>query len=196
MYGLPANSERRKQISKEALIKRFEISGRERERFDNSVHKVVITHVLDPESTNIPAGKDVKIIYIMEVHLRESGFDRIAIAVLERLNQSAVYIIRTEDKCKLVLFEKKLFETDWMSDSDVRLSLKGFDLDDVWESFVREISGLKDESPLKDLIEVEVNNDKIKRQIDALRNKMAKEKQVHKRREYFDEILVLESKLK
>ena len=196
MYGLPASSEMRKQLSKEAIIKRFEVSGRERERFDKSVHKIVITHNLCPSTINIPIGKQIQAIYVIEIYLREPGFDRIAIAILERMNQSAIYILKSEGKCKVVMFEKKLFESDWVEEEDLQLVASGLDLDEVWESFLRNVSGLNDNAPLQDLIDKEVSNDKIKRQIETLRNKMAKEKQVHKRREYFDMIIELEAQLK
>lgn len=198
MYKLPVSTElqHRIQLSKERTISFFKLSGKERERFDNNIHKVIITHEISPKTVNIPAGKKISAIYLIEIFLKDDFFDTKIIDVLERMKQTAIYLLRYEYKCKIVLFERIPFESDWVSEYEIRLNLKGFNLDEVWDNLLRYIGKMDDAFPVEEQIDILIHNSKIQKQIETLKSQMAKEKQMHKISEYYDEIQRLKEDLR
>ena len=198
MYGLPASTElqHKIQLSKERTISFFKLAGKERECFDSNIHKVIISHEISPKTVNIPSGNRIQSIYLIEIYLKDDYFDRKIIDVLERMNQAIVYLLKFENKCKLVLFEKIQFETEWAYDEKLNINIKGFDLDEVWDNLVRFIGNLRDSAPVEEQIDILIHNSKIQKRIDALQNQITKEKQTHKISEYYDEIQKLKEELK
>ena len=112
------------------------------------------------------------------------------------MRHKAIYAMRYEKRCKLVVFEDKQFQTDWRIFDSIRVELVGLDLGEVWANIVRSIGGLSVSEDFRESVDKAVHNEKIQKQIDLLEVKLAKEKQNHVQRELFAEIQSLKAKLK
>ena len=196
MFGLPASTELRKAIPKDALFSKFNVTGKEKNRFDDQIHKITVLNSINPETVNIGPSDDVKSIHIIEVQLNDPDYDPKIIDLLNRMRHKAIYAMRYEKRCKLVVFEDKQFQTDWRIFDSIRVELVGLDLGEVWANIVRSIGGLSVSEDFRESVDKAVHNEKIQKQIDLLEVKLAKEKQNHVQRELFAEIQSLKAKLK
>lgn len=196
MFGLPASTELRKAIPKDALFSKFNVTGKEKNRFDDQIHKIAVLNSINPETVNIGPSDDVKSIHIIEVQLNDPDYDPKIIDLLNRMRHKAIYAMRYEKRCKLVVFEDKQFQTDWRIFDSIRVELVGLDLGEVWANIVRSIGGLSVSEDFRESVDKAVHNEKIQKQIDLLEVKLAKEKQNHVQRELFAEIQSLKAKLK
>ncbi len=196
MFGLPASTELRKAIPKDALFSKFNVAGKEKNRFDDQIHKITVLNSINPETVNIGPSDDVKSIHIIEVQLNDPDYDPKIIDLLNRMRHKAIYAMRYEKRCKLVVFEDKQFQTDWRIFDSIRVELVGLDLGEVWANIVRSIGGLSVSEDFRESVDKAVHNEKIQKQIDLLEVKLAKEKQNHVQRELFAEIQSLKAKLK
>ena len=43
-FGLPASTEVSRQLPKKAIIEKFGLTGKERTRFDSTIHRIIITN--------------------------------------------------------------------------------------------------------------------------------------------------------
>ena len=196
MFGLPASTELRKAIPKDALFSKFNVTGKEKNRFDDQIHKITVLNVINPETVNIEPSEDVKSIHIIEVQLNDPDYDPKIIDLLNRMKHKAIYAMRYEKRCRLVVFEDKQFQTEWRMFDSIQVELVGLDLGEVWANIVRSIGGLSDSEDFRESVEKAVHNEKIQKQIDTLEKKLAKEKQNHVQRELFAEIQSLKAQMK
>ncbi len=195
MFGLPAATEIRRPIPKDALFSKFNVTGKEKNRFDSQIHKITVLNTITPETVNINSTDSVKSIHVIEVQLNDPDFDRRIIDLLNRMGHKAVYAMRYENRCKLVVMEEKQFQTEWKLFDSISLELIGLDLSEIWANFVRIIGGLSDSEDFDETIRVAIQNEKIQKQIDTLEKKLAKEKQNHVQRELYAQIQLLKKQL-
>ena len=89
------------------------------------------------------------------------------------------------------------YQTDWTNPEDLTLDLTALDLDGLYESIVRQIAGDAIAAPqaesLKEAVEQTQAQEKLEKQIAALRVKMRKEKNLGKQMEIRREIMRLEA---
>ena len=54
-----------------------------------------------------------------------------------------MFILRYENTAQLALFYNKLYKTQWQKFDDLKLSIKGLNLDKVWQEFVFQIADVE-----------------------------------------------------
>lgn len=145
---------------------------------------------------NIEPSEDFKSIHIIEVQLNDPDYDPKIIDLLNRMRHKAIYAMRYEKRCRLVVFEDKQFQTEWRMFDSIQVELVGLDLGEIWANIVRSIGGLSDSEDFRDSVEKAVHNEKIQKLIDTLEKKLAKEKQNHVQRELFSQIQELKKQLR
>lgn len=92
------------------------------------------------------------------------------------------------------------YHTDWQKKEQLALKLEGQSMDAVYESFVRQIAGdtLQTESSeetLQESVAKEVRKQELQKQIDALKAKIRKEKQLNKQIEFNAELKKLKKEM-
>lgn len=65
-FGLPQSTEVSRQLPKKAIIEKFGLVGKERTRFDSTIHRIIISNEISPRTVNILEGKDVKSIFVLK----------------------------------------------------------------------------------------------------------------------------------
>lgn len=192
MFSLPRSTEIRKQISKKLIYTKFsaELKGERKNQFDNDISKIVILNEISPASINIPAGEQVKAIFVIQVILKDKNYNERNLVLLSKLfGQNMIFVLQYEDEYQLAIYQTRLLASDWYED-EVKLAISGLSLDKVWEQMVSQISGIvaSDEKSLDEQIEIEEQKTQISKKILDLEKKARKEVQSKKKYEMFQRI--------
>lgn len=191
MLGLPLSTDTRKAIPKPAFFSSQGFKGAERERFDREIHSLTIRSIVNPESINLPRGKEVGSIYVMEVQLNIQDFDERDLHMLDKLGHKTIYVMEYGNIARIAIVEESVFMTDWKPLSELEIVLEGLDLDACWTNLVRSIGELPHDLPLSESIPLYLRLRELDRQLKILDKRIAKEKQNHIRRELHAQSLLL-----
>lgn len=199
MYGLPQSTEVRRPLPKAQLYKKFELKQSQCDAFDADVSKMEIVAFIAPQT--IPAiseGEEVKGIFVVEVELKKTDYDKKNISLIAKLiPQRIIFALRHVDKVQLALYHTKLFTGAWQTPEETVVSLSGLNLDAVWQNIVTSIGDFTVEvnNTLTEQIKSDEERQKIERQISALERQMNATKQPRRKRELFIEIQKLKGGL-
>ena len=199
MYGLPQTTEVRKQLPKKAIYAKYELKSSQRESFDADIARMDIVAVISTSTVPaLNAGAEVKEFYLLAVQLKRKEYDPKNIALLTKLiPQRMVFALQFEEQTQFAIYHTKLILSAWKATEEATLPLSGLNLDVVWENIVTHI-GQIDVEEGNTLSEQIANNDqraKLLAQIDTLERKMAAEKQPRRKRELFEQIKELKSRI-
>lgn len=199
MLGLPQSTEVKRQLPKAQIYQKFELKASQREAFDNDVSKMEIVNFISPQTVPaISEGEEVKAIFVVAVELKSKEFDPKNVILISRLiPQKIIFQLHFEDKTQLAIFHTKLFTGSWFRE-DKKISLSGLNLDDIWDNFVSQISGLiiEENSDIETSIEKEQRRTDIKKLIESLQKQLKNCTQNRKQLELFHEIKRLKKELK
>ena len=207
-FGLPERTVCKIPIKKrDASLKRMSPSWRQ--HFTKDLRSMHWRHKLVPELINVSAGKKVKEVHLFELELRDEakvgaefllGIDRVLpyhfIFVLSRGERVQVWMshkeVSTDGKIR-VLKATDYIHTDWMPCEELKFTIEGFTMDEVYESLVRQVAALAgyDWQPQLSIaanLERGRVRTKLARQITALTHKIAQTKQFNRRIELRDEL--------
>ena len=188
-----------KIIFKKNLYQAFpkELSGKNKDKFNQDIKKIAITNELSERSLNISATEDLRAIYVVRVELKNKNYEESNIQLIAKLlRQNVILLLTYEDEIKLYLYETKLLSSDWLSEN-YKLYIKGIDLKSVWENCVTQITNIEIESgnTLQEQLELEEEKARLKKLIEVTERKVRRERQSKKRFELFKEIERYKKKL-
>ena len=195
IVGLPEKANIKQPVTKKLVYEQFKLTAQERNKFDNSVHKMTIVGEVSEKTVTIAPGKEISRFFIVEVELQSRQYDKKSISLLFKLiPQNIVLILRIDNEFRFAVFKEILIEGDWQDIQDLRMDLTGIDLDIVWENIVKRIGSIEvqDGNSLTEQITLNEQIRKLDSQISSLMSKMHREKQPRKKHELFEEIQKLE----
>ena len=199
MYGLPQTTEVRKQLPKKAIYAKFELKPSQRESFDADIARIDIVAVVSTSTVPaLNAGNEVKEFYLLAVQLKRKEYNSKNIALLTKLiPQRMVFALQFEEQIQFAIYYTKLISSAWQPTKEAALPLSGLNLDTVWEGIVKSIGQIdvEDGNTLMEQIATNDQRAKLLAQIATLERKMATEKQPRRKREYFEQIKKLKSKI-
>lgn len=199
MYSLPQSTHIKKQIPKKKVFEKFEMKQTQRDSFDADVARIDIVAVVSTKT--LPAlgeGVDVKEFYVLNVQLKRKDYNSKNIELLTKLiPHKLVFALLFEDEVQFAVYHTELVKSDWQDAEDAILQVQGLNVDAVWENIVKNIGQITIEegSTLTEQIAVNKQKDKLLAQIAILEKKMLSEKQPRRKREYFEQIKKLKSKI-
>ena len=201
MYGLPQNTECKKQLPKKAIFAKFDLKPPQRESFDADIARIDIVAAVSP--LTVPAlavGEEVKEFYVLAVQMKRKEYDSKNIALLTKLiPQKMVFALHYGDEVQLAIYHTKVITSVWqlLTPNFSLLTIEGLSLDTVWENIVKSIGQIDVESgsTLTEQIAANDQRAKLLAQIATLERKMASEKQPRRKRKYFEQIRTLKIKL-
>lgn len=199
MLNLPQCTEIKKQLPKKAIYSKFGLTPSQRESFDADIARIDIVAVISPAT--LPAlseGTEVKGVYVLAVQMKRSEYDSKNIVLLTKLiPQKMVFALQFGEQTQLAVFHTRLIISDWQPTESAILPVSGLNLDAVWENMVKHIGQIEVEegNTLAEQIAADDRRNKLLAQIAILENKMAKEKQPRKKREYFEQIKKLDNQI-
>ena len=194
MLGLPKSTELNKLLPKKAIYAKFQMNTAQKERFDGEISRISIVGELSPATTGLAAGTAVRSIFVLLVALKHPDFQANTIAQISKLiDQNMLLILEHEGRRKLAIYHTKLIQTDWMPDCTV--TLKGLDLDALWENLIVQVGGIAIEqgNTLDQQIAADEQRAKLEKEIARLEKLARAEKQPKKKFELFQRIKQLSS---
>jgi hypothetical protein len=197
MLGLPKSTELNKLLPKKAIYAKFQMNTAQKERFDGEISRISIVGELSPATTGLAAGTAVRSIFVLLVALKHPDFQANTIAQISKLiDQNMLLILEHEGRRKLAIYHTKLIQTDWMPDCTV--TLKGLDLDAVWENLVVQVGGITIEqgNTLDQQIVADEKRAKLEKEIARLEKLARAEKQPKKKFELTQKIHKISEEMK
>jgi hypothetical protein len=191
MLGLPKSTELSKQLPKTAIYAKFNMSAAAKDKFDADISRITIVSEISPKTTTIAAGECISSIHVLLVALKHKNYNTATIVQLNQLiNQRMVLVLECGTERRLAVYHTKLIQGDWMPAEDCTISLKGLNLDDVWNNIVVQIGRIDVESgnSLEEQIAVNEERTKIQKEIARLESLARKEKQPKKKFELVQKI--------
>ena len=198
MLGLPKSTELSKQLPKKAIYLKFNMNTAAKDKFDADISRITIVSEISPATTTIAAGESISAIYVLLVSLKHKDYSEATIAQLNRLiNQSMVLVLECGTERRLAVYHTKLIQGAWTNVEDCKLTLKGLNLDDVWNNIVVQIGSIDVEkgNSLEEQIAVDEKRAKVLKEIDRLEALARKEKQPKKKFELAEKIRVLKKEI-
>ena len=176
------------------------VSVKEKKDLREQIRAIQITHQIDTSTTNIPAGKKVKQIMVLEIELEQMDVSFTLLEQLDiRLGIYTAFVLKyPQGREELLIHYKEPLSQEkdgkhfkivrrFQTHDDVSIDFEGNDLDDVYESLVKE-TGKKElqvleTSNLRNSIELSDQLDKLEKRAQQLKKKMYSEKSMRKQME-------------
>lgn len=199
MIGLPKSTEFNKRIPKQKFYENMDISPALKRIFVEQVRIIYWKNKIAQATTNLDAGNDVTELEVFEVRLTSPVLDDSLLRQIDReIPYHILFLLEYQGKYQAWIgykeaasFGNKAFKvngyyhTEWFAEDELPIKMEGLNVDAVYENFVRQIAGdkLKTEvagESLKESVTREEQKQTLQKQIDALKGKIRREKQLNK----------------
>lgn len=213
MIKLPKSTEFNKKIPKQKFYDNLDVSTKLKRSFIDDIDGVYWRNKISEDTINIRAGEEVQEIQIFLIELKEKDLDEKVLLQIDReVPYHIVFILSYGELYKLAIGYKEealsgtntfkvaeYYYSDWLEEGDLSLDLRGLNLDKVYENFLKDIRGINfqpsENESITDLVERDRQVEALKKEIDKLRNKRRKTKQLNKKMKISDQIRQVEEDL-
>ena len=176
------------------------LSKQEKQELRDQIQLIQIIHQIDPQTTNIPAGKIVKQIMVIEIYLNQQEFTTSLLEKLdERLSLYTVFILKFPlGKEELLVHYKETLAKEkdgkhfkivrrFRTQEDYQIQFDGDNLDQVYEMLIKKMGKDQFQSKLdgnlKESVELTEQLEKLEKQAQRLKKQMYAEKSMRKQME-------------
>ena len=214
MLGLPKSTEFNKRIPKQKFYENMDISPALKKVFVEQVKIIYWKNKIASSTTNLAAGVDVTELEVFEIRLNSQVLDDGLLRQIDReIPYHILFLLEYQGKYQAWIGYKEAatsgnkafkvngyYHTDWFEEEELPLKLEGLTVDKVYENFVRQIAGDKlqtenAEESLKDSVARDEQRQALQKQIDTLKTKVRKEKQLNKQMQMNVELKKLRKEL-
>ena len=214
MIGLPKTTEFNKRIPKQKFYENMDISPALKKVFVEQVKIIYWRNKIAASTTNLATGNDVTELEVFEVRLNSPVLDDGLLRQIDReIPYHILFLLEYQGKYQAWIGYKEAttsgnkafkvngyYHTEWLTEDELPLKLEGLSVDAVYENFVRQIAGdkLKSETSgesLKESVARDEQKQALQKQIDTLKAKIRKEKQLNKQMQMNNELKKLKKKL-
>ena len=214
MIGLPKTTEFNKRIPKQKFYENMDISPALKKVFVEQVKIIYWRNKIAASTTNLATGNDVTELEVFEIRLNSPVLDDGLLRQIDRqIPYHILFLLEYQGKYQAWIGYKEAaasgnkafkvngyYHTEWLTEDELPLKLEGLNMDAVYENFVRQIAGdkLKSETfgeRLKESVARDEQKQALQKQIDTLKAKIRKEKQLNKQMEMNNELKKLKKEL-
>lgn len=214
MLGLPKTTEFNKRIPKQKFYENMDISPALKKVFVEQVKIIYWKNKIAVSTTNLAAGSEVTELEVFEIRLNSPVLDDGLLRQIDReIPYHILFLLEYEGKYQAWIGYKEaaasgnktfkvngFYYTEWFVEDELPLKMEGLNIDAVYENFVRQIAGdklstKKTGESLKESVEREEQRQTVQKQIEALKAKIKKEKQLNKQMEMNNELKKLKREL-
>ena len=214
MLGLPKSTEFNKRIPKQKFYENMDISPALKKVFVEQVKIIYWKNKIAASTTNLAAGVDVTELEVFEIRLNSQVLDDGLLRQIDReIPYHILFLLEYQGRYQAWIGYKEAaasgnkafkvngyYHTDWLEEEELPLKLEGLTVDKVYESFVRQVAGDKlqaenAEESLKDSVARDEQRQALQKQIDTLKAKIRKEKQLNKQMQMNAELKRLKKQL-
>ncbi len=214
MIGLPQSTEFNKRIPKKKFYENLTVSASLKQLFVDQIKTIYWRNKIAASTVNIAEGTDVEEIEVFEIKLSGENIDE---GILKQMDKEIPYyilfLLEFEGKYQAWIGYKEgaqfgssafkvnnYYHTDWLQADDLPVKMEGLSIDAVYENFVRQIAGdllgsLEKGESLKESVDREQEISAIKKEIEKLKTKIKKEKQLNVQMELNGKVKELNKKL-
>lgn len=143
-------------VPKAAFYRNMEVGGKLRARFTDDIERMVWLYKLAPTTLSVADGATVHEIVVFLAELKaEDVPDDIFTAIDRQMPRHTLFLLRYGGRLRLLLGYKqwhdaaqtsfdivRTFRTPWLCPGDIGLQLNGHTMDDIYEGFAGQVSGL------------------------------------------------------
>lgn len=202
MIEFPAATAVHKRLPKEAFYKHLPLTKILKEKFVSDVDRIVVENSFTKENLNLASDAEIKEIMLLSISLKKQEFDGKVIEAIARQNpHKLVFLLSFEDQQQLAVYHNKLYCTLWMAHDEIALKLQGYSLDEIWDSFIKQIALYEERAEetadlsMEDRLAIQDQILKLEKQIDKTENAMWKEQQPKKKFELHTRLREYQKKL-
>lgn len=198
MLGLPKNTEISIPLHKTKVYEKFNMNNSAKEKFDADISRMFIVNEISPNTINIEKGEDVQTIFVVYVILKNKNFSENTISQLNKLiNQKMIFVLDYGSERKIAIYQTKLLSTAWIPVDEFNLSIKGLNIDSVWDNFVMQIGNvvIEEGNSIDEQIAVDEQKERIKKEIALLEKRARAENQPKKKFDLVQKIKKLKMEL-
>lgn len=214
MLGLPKTTEFNKRIPKQKFYENMDISPALKKVFVEQVKTIYWKNKIASTTTNLAVGNDVTELEVFEIRLNTKILDDALLRQIDReIPYHILFLLEYQGNYQAWIGYKEAalsgtkafkvngyYHTDWCDLEHLPLKMEGFNVDEVYENFVRQIAGDKlktdtiDES-LKESVARDEQKQALQKKIASLQAKIRKEKQLNKQMQLNAELKKLKREL-
>lgn len=214
MLGLPKTTEFNKRIPKQKFYENMDISPALKKVFVEQVKTIYWKNKIASTTTNLVAGNEVTELEVFEIRLNTKILDDALLRQIDReIPYHILFLLEYQGNYQAWIGYKEAalsgtkafkvngyYHTDWCDLEHLPLKMEGFNVDEVYENFVRQIAGDKlktdtnDES-LKEAVARDEQKQALQKKIASLQAKIRKEKQLNKQMQLNAELKKLKKEL-
>lgn len=211
ILNFPTSTHVDRFVPKTAFYKHLEINTRLKTRFVENVERIQWLYKLAPSTMNVEDGKMVHEIVVFFVTLKvEDMPDDVFLAIDRQMPRHVVFVLQYANRGRLLLNYKewadadktrfnilKTFHTEWMPLAEMKLELVGSSLDNIYEAFVGQISGLgtTNAAETKQIIALQEKIARKRREAETLQKRVQNEKQFARQMELNSEARALKREI-
>lgn len=214
MIGLPKSTEFNKRIPKQKFYENMDISPALKKVFVEQVKIIYWRNKIAASTTNLATGNDVTELEVFEVRLNSPVLDDGLLRQIDReIPYHILFLLEYQGKYQAWIGYKEAaasgnkafkvngyYHTEWLTEDELPLKLEGLSVDAVYENFVRQIAGDKLNSEtsgesLKESVARDEQKQALQKQIETLKAKIRKEKQLNKQMQMNNELKKIKKEL-
>ena len=213
MIGLPKSTEFNRRIPKQKFYENLTVSPALKRVFIDQIKVIFWRNKIATTTMNLAAGETVTEIEIFEVKLTEPKLDETVLRQIDKeIPYHIVFLLECDGKYQAWTAYKEAaasgnnafkvgtyYHTDWLDEDEIPLKIDGLNIDKVYENFVRQIAGdvlqVEKQESLKDSVDRDNRRQELKKQIEALQQKIRREKQLNKQMRMNSELKALKREL-
>ena len=202
MIEFPAATAVHRRLPKEAFYKHLPLTKILKEKFVSDVDRIVVENSFTKENLNLASDAEIKEIMLLSISLKKQEFDGKVIETIAKQNpHKLVFLLSFEDQQQLAVYHNKLYRTLWMAHDEIELKLQGYSLDEIWDSFIKQIALYEERAEetadlsMEDRLAIQDQILKLEKQIDKTENAVWKEQQPKKKFELHTRLREYQKKL-
>lgn len=214
MIKFPDGTRVGKNVPKNVFYKHLEVSTKMKRIFVNDVERIIWAYKFAPSTLNVSDGKTVHEITVFEVEMKvmESPTEMF-VFIDKNLPRHTIFILSNDGKkCAVINYKEavqgntpqpykvtKTYQTKWQTSDELSLQLEGTSMDALYENFVRQVAGTnisESSGTLKNDIAISEEQESLRKEIAALKKRIAAERQPQKKFKLHNQLKELEKKLR
>lgn len=213
MLQFPESTQFGRRIPKQKFYEHLDVLPEVRQLFVEQIKNITWTNKLSPQTMNIAPGEKVQEIEVFRIHLTGSDLDARVLNLMDRqIPYHLLFILeRLDGTCQIsvtykekgqtddVFQQRQTYHTHWTAADALSLDLSALDMDALYESIVRQVAGdalsVAPAGPVGEAIAKAQQRERLEEQINALKSKMCREKQLARQMELRREMKQLEKEV-
>ena len=202
MLSFPSKAQVNIKVPKKSFYENLTVSAANKRIFIDQISAIYWRYKLTADTLAVAPSETIDEIEIFEIELTTKNFDSSILRLIDRgIPYHTIFILTYEGESQLwITYKEKTssdslsvgnyYHTDFAPSDSLNLSADGLTLDDVYVALFYQVSGIqKDYSkPLKDVILVHEQRQKLEREIERLEKQLKRETQPKKKFELHQKI--------